>query len=258
MEIFLLFIIFIMGTFFGSFFTLAVYRIPLKQDILYTHSYCPNCKHKLNFLDLFPVFSYIFLKGKCRYCGNRIRIRYLLLEILAGMVFLIYALSFNINFAYINFYKIISLSLGLLYFVCLFITSGIDKERIKIENSVLIYGGIISLIYIIYVCAIYKANVYAYAIYLILLFIACIINYLLVHKYKKNNYIVQLSILAIFMLIFTGVVSTLLAIFITSFIILIVKKVFNKKLSQIPIAFYFSIINIMLMIITNFLNYNIS
>ena len=74
MEIFIYLIIFIMGTFFGSFFTLAVYRIPLKQDILYTHSYCPTCKHKLTTLDLFPVFSYIVLKGKCRYCGEKIRI----------------------------------------------------------------------------------------------------------------------------------------------------------------------------------------
>ena len=43
-----------------------------KEDILIKHSYCPNCNHKLGFFDLFPVFSYIFLGGKCRYCSTLI------------------------------------------------------------------------------------------------------------------------------------------------------------------------------------------
>lgn len=82
MNLFLDSMIFIMGTFFGSFFTLAVYRIPLKKDITHEHSFCPNCNHKLGVLDLIPVFSYLFLQGKCRYCGEKVRIRYLLLEVL--------------------------------------------------------------------------------------------------------------------------------------------------------------------------------
>ena len=76
MNIFLYIIIFIIGSLFGSFFTLAVYRIPKKQDIIHTHSYCPNCNHKLGLLDLFPIISYIFLGGKCRYCKEKIRPRY--------------------------------------------------------------------------------------------------------------------------------------------------------------------------------------
>ena len=75
-------IIFIMGITFGSFYTLAVYRIPLHQDITHKRSYCPNCTHKLSFFDMIPILSYIFLGGKCRYCKQKIRIRYLLLEIL--------------------------------------------------------------------------------------------------------------------------------------------------------------------------------
>ena len=60
MEYYIYAIIFLIGAFFGSFFTLAVYRIPKKEDILVKHSYCPNCNHKLGLLDLFPIFSYIF------------------------------------------------------------------------------------------------------------------------------------------------------------------------------------------------------
>ena len=72
------------------FFTLAVYRIPLRQDITHTRSYCPNCNHKLSFWDMIPIFSYIFLGGKCRYCKKEIRIRYLLLEVLSGVVFVLF------------------------------------------------------------------------------------------------------------------------------------------------------------------------
>ena len=62
MEIFINIIIFITGTLFGSFCTLAVYRIPRGEDIILKNSYCPNCNHKLGILDLFPVLSYIFLR----------------------------------------------------------------------------------------------------------------------------------------------------------------------------------------------------
>ena len=85
MYTFLYIIIFIIGCFFGSFFTLAVYRIPKKEDILIKHSYCPNCQHKLGFFDLFPLLSYLFLKGECRYCNQKIRPRYFLLELFSGL-----------------------------------------------------------------------------------------------------------------------------------------------------------------------------
>ena len=87
MDIFFYIIIFIMGITFGSFYTLAVYRIPKGQDITHTHSYCPNCNHKLGILDLIPVLSYIFLGAKCRYCKQKIRPRYFILEIISGLFF---------------------------------------------------------------------------------------------------------------------------------------------------------------------------
>ena len=87
MNIFFYIIIFIIGTLFGSFYTLAVYRIPKRQDILYTHSYCPNCNHKLGLLDLFPIFSYIFLRGKCRYCKTKISFLYPILELSTWLLF---------------------------------------------------------------------------------------------------------------------------------------------------------------------------
>ena len=79
MDIIIYVIIFIIGIVFGSFYTLAVYRIPKGQDITHTRSYCPKCNHKLSFLDLIPVFSYIFLRGKCRYCKEKIKKKYFII-----------------------------------------------------------------------------------------------------------------------------------------------------------------------------------
>ena len=56
----LVIILFIMGIYFGSFFTLATYRLPKKENITNKHSYCPNFNHKLGLFDLIPIFSYIF------------------------------------------------------------------------------------------------------------------------------------------------------------------------------------------------------
>ena len=115
MDIFFYVIIFIIGSLFGSFYTLAVYRIPKRQDILFKHSYCPNCNHKLGLLDLFPIFSYIFLGGKCRYCKEKIRPRYLILEVLAGMLFVVIAYLTGLNLEHLSLVKIIEYVFMVLY-----------------------------------------------------------------------------------------------------------------------------------------------
>ena len=101
LDIYLYIMIFIIGTLFGSFFTLASYRIPRKLDIVKTRSFCPKCNHKLGFFDLIPVFSYIFHIGKCKYCKEKISIRYLMFEILSGVVFVLIYYIFGISIYFI-------------------------------------------------------------------------------------------------------------------------------------------------------------
>ncbi len=100
LEIFIVCCIFIIGTLFGSFFSLAIYRLPRKQDIVSSRSYCPKCKHRLEFFDLIPVLSYIFHFGKCKYCKEKISIRYLLLEVCNGILFVIlyFLLGYTVYF----------------------------------------------------------------------------------------------------------------------------------------------------------------
>ena len=145
MNIFFYIIIFIIGTLFGSFYTLAVYRIPKRQDILYTHSYCPNCNHKLGLLDLFPIFSYIFLRGKCRYCKNKIRPRYLILEILSGILFVTISYLIGMNINHLTSIKIVEFSFLVLYLTFIILLSGIDKENRKIDKAVNIYSNCYNL-----------------------------------------------------------------------------------------------------------------
>lgn len=80
-------IIFILGLLIGSFLNVCVYRIPQDESISYPPSHCTNCKNRIKPYDLIPVVSYIFLRGKCRYCGENISIKYPLIELFTGIIF---------------------------------------------------------------------------------------------------------------------------------------------------------------------------
>ena len=251
MNTFLYTIIFIIGCFFGSFFTLAVYRIPRKEDILIKHSYCPNCNHKLGFFDLFPVLSYIFLAGKCRYCGNKIRPRYLVLEVLSGLTFLIIAISNKLDI--LNMTTIINTSFLLIYVSVLFIISGIDKEKILIEKNVLLFGYIVELIYIIYQYTLGNVNVYQYVIYLILFIIVLILSNIFMKIRLKEEYFIQILYLLLYIIIFCGSKIYILSVILTLIIIIIYKILPRKNEKTLPIGFYLSISNILIVIGFNIL-----
>lgn len=119
---------FVIGTLFGSFFTLATYRLPRKQDIMVKRSYCPGCKHELGFFDLIPVLSYVFLGGKCRYCKDKISIRYPLFEVFNGLFFLATYLLFGVSW-------ILFATLGIYIALFLIVGSSIMKKKMINEES---------------------------------------------------------------------------------------------------------------------------
>ncbi|MCH6266692.1 prepilin peptidase [Neobacillus citreus] len=83
MNIFLI----VYGLVFGSFFNVIGLRVPLKQSIVRPRSACPTCGHQLTPLELIPVISYLFQKGKCRGCQSRISPIYPIMELLTGILF---------------------------------------------------------------------------------------------------------------------------------------------------------------------------
>ncbi len=265
MNIILYILIFSIGTLFGSFFTLAVYRIPLKKDITHERSFCPNCNHRLEFLDLIPLLSYIFLGGKCRYCKQKIRPRYFLLELTSGIVFVLFAVSLKLDILHTNINTWIHFIFAILYLASLFIIAGIDKEKIQIQKSVLLFGFIIQAIYIIYLYIVEENfNIYRYVIYLIIICILMIIDIWILRKNAKNSYIIENLLLCMLILGYTYEIVTILTIIYTLLCIafqLLLKQISERRnktvkkdatVSRIPIGFYLCVTNIICLIITNF------
>lgn len=262
-EAFLIFILFMIGIYFGSFFTLATYRLPKKEDITHKHSYCPNCNHKLGILDLVPVFSYLFLRGKCRYCKQPIGIRYFLFEILTGIVFVLFGLSLKIDVYHISSQDIVSLVLGFLYFTSLFMLGGINKETNKIQKSILYYQVILSIGYIIYLCTFQKENVYQYGIYLSIMTFLILVDTIRFRKSLQENRILLTVIFILNMVIMTKEYISLATLICTILILgfeNIIKhwnvrksqKVMDKP-NKKAIIFYFSVANIIMLIGNNFI-----
>ncbi len=114
-------IIFIFGISIGSFLNCLIYRIE-EEEKMKGRSFCPNCRKKLSFWDLFPILSYLFLMGKCRYCKKKISFQYPLVEILTGIVFLFLFNYFfdgevSYQFIYNLFLLFIISSISILIFV---------------------------------------------------------------------------------------------------------------------------------------------
>ncbi len=149
MNWFIYLMIFIAGTVFGSFFSLAVYRIPRKENITYVQSHCTSCNHKLYFWDLIPIWSYVFLRGRCRYCKEKIRPRYILLEIFSGCVFLLIALCNHISITS-DITTLIHLCLMYLFVVGLFLVGGIDKENYIIPDNVNLYIVLVGILHLLF------------------------------------------------------------------------------------------------------------
>lgn len=264
MNIILYILIFCIGALFGSFFTLAVYRIPLSKDITHERSFCPNCNHRLEFLDLIPILSYLFLGGKCRYCKQKIRPRYFLLEIMSGIVFVLFAVSLKLNILHTNISTWIYFIFGILYFASLFIIAGIDKEKNYIQKSVLLFGFIVQAIYIIYLYIVEKDfNIYRYVIYLSIICILMLVDIFILRKKVKNSYVIENLLLCMLMLGYTYETITILTIIFTLLCIalqMLLSKINKKKnirkneeITKIPIGFYLCVTNIVCLIVTNFL-----
>lgn len=78
--------IFIFGLLIGSFLNVVILRLPAKKDIVKTRSACPACGTQLKWYHNIPLFSFLFLRGKCGFCGARISWRYPLIELFTGLV----------------------------------------------------------------------------------------------------------------------------------------------------------------------------
>ena len=96
MDLITLLFLFVLGICIGSFLGVVIDRLPREESVLRGRSYCEFCKKKLTFVDLVPVFSFILLGGKCRYCHQKLSWYYPFIEIITGLLFVFVGLNINI------------------------------------------------------------------------------------------------------------------------------------------------------------------
>ncbi len=133
---------FVLGSVFGSFLNCVADRIKNHEKWWTGRSKCDNCGHILSIFDLFPVLSYIFLKGKCRYCGNKMSIKYLISESLLGILFILYLIIHgNIDWLLLRDLGLICVLYGL---------SLCDLNTYEIPDGFIIFGIIWWFIFFIF------------------------------------------------------------------------------------------------------------
>jgi leader peptidase (prepilin peptidase) / N-methyltransferase len=126
-------IAFIFGSIVGSFLNVCIHRMPLGESVVWPRSHCPKCKKRIPGYDNIPFISYILLKGRCRHCKKLISPRYLLVELLTALTFLVFYNKFGLSYDFF-FYSL---------FVCgLIIATFIDISHRIIPDEISI-GGII-------------------------------------------------------------------------------------------------------------------
>lgn len=102
-------IIFIFGTIIGSFLNVCIYRIPKEESILYPPSHCINCKNKLKLYDLIPILSYLLLKGRCRYCREKVSVRYPIIQFLTGTLYMLVYIKYGVTLNAIKYIIMVSI-----------------------------------------------------------------------------------------------------------------------------------------------------
>jgi leader peptidase (prepilin peptidase)/N-methyltransferase len=131
-------LIFILGLIIGSFLNVVIYRLPEGESIVYPPSHCPDCGHQLSPRELIPVFSYVFLRGKCKSCGTKISIRYPIIELSTAIIFII-------NYIYLS--DLIVLTAGLIFSSLLIVLTMIDFDHQILPDKLTLGGLAVGLIF---------------------------------------------------------------------------------------------------------------
>ena len=128
----------LLGLFVGSFLNVCIDRLPAGQSIIRPPSHCSACNHKLNALDLIPIFSYIWLKGRCRYCQAHIPLRLPLVEATTALLFALFYWNYGLS---------IGLAVLIIYTSMLIAIFVIDLEHLLVLNKIVYPGMVLALVF---------------------------------------------------------------------------------------------------------------
>lgn len=133
---------FILGTIFGSFYNVVIYRLPRKESIVVGSSHCTNCNTPIKPYDLIPILSYVLLQGKCRQCKHPISSRYASIELLTGITFALTYMRFNFSYETL---------VGLLLSSILIIIAMIDIDTLEIYDRFQVFLLVLAIPYILWI-----------------------------------------------------------------------------------------------------------
>ena len=120
----------------GSFLNVCIDRLPRGQSIIHPPSHCAACNRKLGNLDLIPLFSYLWLRGRCRYCRVHIPIRLPIVEGMTGLLFALLYWKFGLG---------LEVGISLIYISLLTVIFVIDLENQLVLDKVIYPGMALAL-----------------------------------------------------------------------------------------------------------------
>lgn len=141
-------LILIIGMCIGSFLNVCIYRIPREESIVFPPSHCTNCRYELKWIDLIPVISYILLRGKCRKCGEKISLKYPIIEYINAVIYMLLYVNYGYSFIFLRLCILASL---------LIVIGSIDFKTKYVYNSTVLFGVITAAIFLVGQCVFEKS-----------------------------------------------------------------------------------------------------
>ncbi len=126
----------ILGAVLGSFLNCAAWRLAHNESFISGHSHCPSCGHDLGVPDLVPVLSWCFLRGKCRYCGAKVSVRYPLTELFFALVTVVCLLRGDLTVLTLR---------NWIFLCCLFCLSLVDLDAYIIPDGCILIALLVWL-----------------------------------------------------------------------------------------------------------------
>ena len=154
MEVYFLIFFFILGTIMGSFYHVVATRFSNEESIIKPGSHCPRCNHFLKWYENIPIFSYLFLRGRCSKCSSKIPLSYLIVEIITGALFAVCYHSFGFSVEFL---------VGLIFISSLVIVIISDIEYMIILDEVLIVATLLIAIVYVFLLGLEEAAFHIYS-----------------------------------------------------------------------------------------------
>jgi len=138
-------LVLVLGLLIGSFLNVVIYRVPRGESVVYPGSRCPGCGKEIRPWDNIPVLSWLLLRGRCRNCGERISVRYPLVELLTGLMFLAVLVWSGVTWQLPAYLYLAAIGVAL---------SAIDLDTKRLPNQIVLPSYVVALVLLLLPAAI--------------------------------------------------------------------------------------------------------